>query len=155
MKIKVLALSAVAAFMVACGGGSTPEDVAKNFHEALTAQEWDKAKDLATESGKKNIDQAKEFSESMGALGGEKPAKPEIEEVKCDTKENESTCTCKEKGGKETKYTLKKEGDKWLVDYSKLGNMGGETPTEETTPVEEPAMDETAPVEETEAPVEE
>lgn len=138
MKIKVLALSAVAAFMVACGGGSTPEDVAKNFHVALTAQEWDNAKNLATEKGKEQVEAAKGMAESMGALGGEKPAKPEIEEVKCDTKENTSECTCKEKGGKETKYTLKKEGDKWLVDYNKLGNMGGEEPV-----MEEPAVEET------------
>lgn len=140
MKIKVLALSAVAAFMVACGGGSTPEDVAKNFHEAIVAQEWDKASDLATAKGKEQVKSAKDMAESMGALGGEKPTKPEVEKVTCETKEAESNCTCTEKGGKETKYTLKKEGDKWLVDYNKLGNMGGDVPVEE--PTEEPAVEE-------------
>ncbi|HRE75859.1 MAG TPA: hypothetical protein PK637_16450 [Flavobacteriales bacterium] len=155
MKIKVLALSAVAAIMVACGGGSTPEDVAKKFHTAITTQDWGTAKDLATTKGKEQVDAAKGMAESMGALGGaEKPAAPEIEEVKCETKEAESTCTCKEKGGKETVYNLKKENDKWVVDYSKMGNMGGgdmeptPEPEPEPTDVEGEATEgEVAPVE--------
>lgn len=126
--MRLLTLSAVATFLFACGGGSTPEDVAKNFHEAITGQEWDKAKDLATAKGKEQVDAAKQMAESMGAMGGSKAEKAEAETVTCtEVKDDATTCTCKDKGtGKETKYELKKEGDKWLVDYNKLGAGAGD-----------------------------
>lgn len=155
MKIKLLTLSAVATFLFACGGGTSPDEVAKNFHEAITAQDWSTAKDLATTKGKEQVDAAKQMAESMGALGGEKPAKPEIESVKCDEpKDNKTTCTCKEKGGKETKYELEKEGDKWAVNYNKLG-AGGDIAPEGEEMMEEVETEVDEAVEDVEGAVEE
>lgn len=155
MKIKLFALSAVATLLFACGGGSKPEDVAKAFHEAITTQDYAAASDLATEEGKKQVDAAKQMTESLGGAAGEKPAKPTVKEVKCDEpKEDKTTCTCTEEGGKATKYELQKVNDKWLVNYNKLGGMdpgaGAEEPvmeesTEEVT--EDTTATEAAPVE--------
>lgn len=153
MKIKLLTLSAVATLLLACGGGTSPEDVAKNFHVAITSQDWSTAKNLASTKGKEQVDAAKQMAESMGALGGEKPVKPEVEKVACDEpKEDKTICTCTDKGGKETKYELVKEGDKWAVNYNKLG-VGGELPAMEEPAMEEPATDE-EPVEGEEVEVE-
>ena len=158
MKIKLFALSAVATFMFACGGGgNTPEAVTESFHKALADQNYDKAADMATEEGKKNVESLKSVA-GMAAMGGEEPAKTEVKitEVKCDTKETTATCTCKEEGGKETKYDLVKKDDKWLVDYKKgLGGEGMEDMETEEEVIEEEVIEEdttteAAPVEEVE-----
>jgi len=156
MKIKLLALAAVATFMFACGGGDTPEKVAEDFHKSLGEKDFAKAKGLATKKGEKDIQTLEEMSKSMGAMGGEEKAeKVEIEKVTCaEVKDDKTTCTCKEKNGKETKYNMVKEDGKWKVDYSKMGDMGGgETPIEpepimeEEVEVEEEATDEATTVE--------
>ncbi len=127
MKLRILAFSAVAAFLFACGGAKTPESVAEAFHKALAAQEYDEASKLATAKGKESIKSLKEMNSQLSSMGGgeSEKKKVEVESVKCDVKEKEANCVCKDKDGKETKYKLLQQEDKtWLVDYDKLGGLG-------------------------------
>jgi hypothetical protein len=148
MKIKLFALSAVATFLFACGGGNSPEDITKKFHTAMLEQNYDKAAELATEKGKENINGLKTMGAAMGGESGKEAKKFE---VKCDEVKGETVnCTCTEEGGNTVTYELVKKDDKWWVDYKKAG-----MDPEMTEPVmEEEVIEEEAPVETEEAPVE-
>jgi hypothetical protein len=141
MKLRILALAALASLFVACGGGkNTPESVTERFHKSLTEADYSTAKSLATEEGKKSIESLESMANMGNAMGNkEEKKKVEIKEVKCETKETDAVCTCKSvEGGEEktTTYNLVKKDDKWLVDYKKLDLGGGDmnmTPESDTT----------------------
>ena len=124
MKLRILAVAAVASIFVACGGGkNTPESVTERFHKALVEA------DYSTEEGKKSLESLESMASMGNAMGGkEEKKKVEIKEVKCETKEADAVCTCKSvEGGEEktTTYNLVKKDDKWVVDYKKLDLGGG------------------------------
>ena len=109
--------------------------VAEEFHNALNKKDYSKAKELATEKGQTDLNTL----ESMGAVSTTTPE--ELEKVTCEeAKDDRTSCTCVDKSGKETTYTLIKTEGKWKVDYSKLGNV-------ETVPEPEPIESDTAVVE--------
>lgn len=137
MKLRILAVAAIASIFVACGGGkNTPESVTERFHKALTEADYSTAKSLATEEGKKSIESIESMANMGNAMGSkEEKKKVEIKEVKCETKEADAVCTCKSlEGGEEktTTYNLVKKDDKWVVDYKKLDLGGGMEMNNET-----------------------
>lgn len=130
LKLAVVAVIIVA--INACGSKTdTPEAVAEKFLTHLNKKEYAEAKKLGTEQTSQWVD----MMESFSSIGGEQEQKEaKIENIKCDTKEETSTCTYLS-DGKEEKIELVKKDGKWLVDMKK---EGGETP-----PVDEP-VDSTA-----------
>lgn len=117
-----LALAFVALVIVgACSNSaSDPKDVAEKFMNHLSAKEYDKAKELGTESTVQMIEMMKSFSGVEGATQTE-PEK--IENMKCETNGDKATCTFT-KNGEEDKIELVKQDGKWLVDMKKETPMG-------------------------------
>jgi hypothetical protein len=152
---KVVSLLLVVVAIVAfnsCKKSDTPEAVAEKYLKAMETLKFDDAKALATEESKGTID----MMAQLATMGGEEAkkaaaeAKIEIKEMKCETKEDVSDCTCKVNNGKEEKavpvHLVKKDG-KWLVEQKKEGGA----PAEEVAP----ATDSTATATTTEEPAKE
>ncbi len=148
--LKFAAVALIAVFVVACSGGNGPETNAKAYLDALNAEDFDKAKEFATEDTKGMLD----FMKQIATMGGEKKEakeKKEIKDLKC-TVEGDTTATCTYMAGdKEEKLNMKKSGEKWLVHQPKENPMGGgeeggamegdagTTDTSATAPAAEPA----------------
>jgi hypothetical protein len=129
-----LAVVAVIIFAInACGSKTdTPEAVAEKFLGHLNKKEYADAKKLGTEQTQQMID----MMESFGSVGGDQEKKDvKVENMKCTTDADKSSCTYTSEG-KEEKIELVKKDGKWLVDMKKEGT--GETPPTE------PATDSTA-----------
>lgn len=111
----VLAAAVIAFAFTSCGGdANTPEKVAEKFVQHVAKGEIDEAKKLATEDVQGTLDLMK---------GGEKSGKEvKIEDMKCDTKENDSKCTFK-KDGVADEVELKKVDGNWKI--SKFNKEGG------------------------------
>lgn len=125
-KLAIIAVIVVA--INACGGKKdTPEAVAEKFLNHLNKKEYAEAKKLGTEQTGQMIDMMESFSTIGGATEEKKESK--IENLKCDTKEDKSTCTYTA-DGKEEKIDLVKKDGKWLVDMKKEGS-GEPAPTNE------------------------
>ena len=122
--LKLAAFALIAVFVVACSGGNGPETTAKAYIDALNAEDFEKAKEFATEDTKGMLDFMKQIS-SMGGEKKEAKEKKEIKDLKC-TVEGDTTATCTYMAGdKEEKLNLKKSGEKWLVHMPKENPMGG------------------------------
>ena len=127
MKLRTVLVGAVAGLLLtACGGGSSPDEVTKQFAQALADGDCDKAKGMA-------IDEAETSVQGLIDAGCES-YKTEIKSVNCETKEETASCTCEEnRDGMEMtfKYELKQVDGEWKVaSYNKdLGmdmDLGGE-----------------------------
>lgn len=119
LKLAVLAIAIVA--INACGSKTeTPEAVAEKFLNHLNKKEYAEAKKLGTEQTQEYVNTMETFS----SMGGEEKKDVKIENLKCDTKEDKSTCTYMS-DGKEDKINLLKKDGKWLVDMAK---ETGDTP---------------------------
>jgi hypothetical protein len=133
LKLAVVAVIIVA--MNACGSKTdTPEAVAEKFLNHLNKKEYAEAKKLGTE----NTSQWVDMMESFSSIGGDQEQKEaKIENIKCDTKEDVSTCTYLS-DGKEEKLNLVKKDGKWLVDMKKEGteNPPEDVPADSTATTE-------------------
>jgi len=119
MKIKFLILSIASCLVIAsCGKKveNTPEGVTTAFVEALSAKDFDGAKEYCTKTSGAVIDGMKSFA----AMAPEtKLAKTE---VKCETNGDKATCKfCCAEGKEEETYNLVKEDGNWKVEYVKSG----------------------------------
>lgn len=131
--LKITALAFLAVFVYACsaGSGSGPEKVAKAYLDALHDEDYDKAKEFATEDTKGFLDFMKNISAMSGEKKEEAKEKKEIKDIKC-TIEGDTTAVCtymvddkSENAGKEENIHLRKTGDKWLVHQPKENPMDG------------------------------
>ena len=131
--LSLIAFSLIAFFIVSCSGGEGPEVAAKAYLDAINAQDFDKAKEFATEDSKGMIDIMKQIS----AMSGEKKEATEkqvINDLKCKIEgDTTATCTYLTAEKEEKTITLKKTSDKWLVFMPKENPMGG---GEEGAPME-------------------
>lgn len=130
-----LALVAIVALVFnACSSSDTPEKVAEKFLTALGKKDYDAAKGLATKESQGTIDMIASISK-MGVSQENKDAKePKVENIKCDTKEDKSTCTYTS-DGQEQKIELMKENGKWLVSMKKENPMENTTTPVDSTSV--------------------
>jgi hypothetical protein len=122
--LKAAAFSMIAVFFVACAGSEGPETTAKAYLDAVTANDFEKAKEFATEESKGMLD----FMKQISAMGGEKAAeeKKSYSDLKC-TVSGDTTAVCTYKAAdKEETINMKKSGEKWLVHQPKENPMGGE-----------------------------
>jgi hypothetical protein len=119
---------AVVSLLFSCSGGSGPEESAKNYIEALNAEDFDKAKEFATKESAGMLD----FMKSISSMSGEKKAdstKQEIKDLKCVIEAGDSLAVCTFMvDGKEEKLNMKKVEDKWLAHQPKEGPPGGLDP---------------------------
>jgi hypothetical protein len=110
----VLAAAIIAIAFTSCGGGAdTPEKVAEKFLNHMAKQEFADAKKLATGDALEMI----KTIESFATLGDDSEADaeaPKIENMKCETTEEASTCTYTQDGVDQSIELQKVEG-KWLV----------------------------------------
>jgi hypothetical protein len=121
LKLAVVAIIIVA--FNACGSKTdTPEGVAEKFLNHMAKKEYAEAKKLGTEQTGQWVDMMESFGQIGGTEGEQKETK--VENLKCDTKEDKSSCTYTT-DGKEEKIDLIKKDGKWLVDMKK---EGGENP---------------------------
>lgn len=131
--LSLIAFSLIAFFIVSCSGGEGPEVAAKAYLDAINAQDFDKAKEFATEDSKGMID----FLKQISAMSGEKKEATEkqvINGLKCKIEgDTTATCTYLTAEKEEKTITLKKSSDKWLVFMPKENPMGG---GEEGAPME-------------------
>ena len=112
----------VAVFLNSCSSNS-PEKVAEKFLNHLNKKEYADAKKLATKESESWIDMMSSLS--TGDTKDQKPA-GKIEDLKCKTEADKSTCTYKQ-DGKDESLNLIKQGDKWLVDMKKENPMNSMT----------------------------
>ena len=131
--LSLIAFSLIAFFIVSCSGGDGPEVVAKAYLDAINAQEFDKAKEFATEDSKGMID----FLKQISAMSGEKKEAAEkqvVNDLKCKIEgDTTAVCTYLTAAKEEKTINLKKTADKWLVSMPKENPMGG---GEEGAPME-------------------
>lgn len=110
----VLAAALIAIAFTSCGGGAdTPEKVAEKFLNHMAKQEYADAKKLATGDALEMI----KTIESFATLGDDSEAEadvPKIENMKCETTEDASSCTYTQDGVDQS-IELQKVEDKWLV----------------------------------------
>jgi hypothetical protein len=122
--LKVMAIALVAVFIVSCGGSEGPETTAKAYLDAITAKDFEKAKEYSTEESKAMLDMLKQFA----SMGGEqeKTEAATYSDLKC-TVSGDTTAVCTYKSAeKEESINLKKVEAKWLVHQPKENPMGGE-----------------------------
>jgi len=124
---KALMLATVVAFIFlgACKQAEKPEDVAKKFLTSIGKFEWDKAKELSTDSAKTTLDMMAMFT------AGQKPQaeiKFEIKDAKIEGDKAIVNYMNDKNEPKELKL-VQKDG-KWLVDYKKEMPPMGDTPPE-------------------------
>lgn len=113
------------AILASCSSGGGAEKVATDYLTALKENNVAKAKELGTTDTQQMLDQMSQLNML--------PTIEEVKDVKCTEEGETAKCTyCCTKGGND-ELTLKKEGDKWLVDEKK------ETGGTESAPIEEPA----------------
>jgi hypothetical protein len=123
--LSLIAFSLIAFFIVSCSGGEGPEVAAKAYLDAINAQEFDKAKEYATEESKGMID----FLKQISAMSGEKKEGAEkqiVKDLKCKIEgDTTAVCTYLTAEKEEKSINLKKTADKWLVSMPKENPMGG------------------------------
>lgn len=143
----ILVLSAIAVFVVSCGGGTKPEPTAEQYLKLVADGEFDKAGELGTQDTKDMLNMLKQFS-----MGQKPEKKNEVKDVKCTVEAGDSTavCTycCNDKGENGTLKMLK-VSSKWMVNEKKempagdMGAMPGDTTNVgaevNEAPVQEPA----------------
>ena len=131
--LSLIAFSLIAFFIVSCSGGEGPEVAAKAYLDAMNAQDFEKAKEFATEESKGMID----FMKQISAMSGEKKegaAKEVVNDLKCKIEgDTTAVCTYLTAEKEEKSINLKKTADKWLVNMPKENPMGG---GEEGAPME-------------------
>ena len=134
--MKKLLFSAVAtlamAFALTSCSDNGPKATAKKFLESYAHMEYAAAKEVSTEATKKQLEGLEQM---MGVMGGvDKKAKEEARKVTLDLKEpkmvNDSTATVdyilsNEPGATKNLKLVKQKG-KWLAEWSKMGDMGGD-----------------------------
>ena len=124
-KLTVVLLAVV--FLNSCASNS-PEKVAEKFLNHLNKKEYAEAKKLATKESESWID----MMSSLGTGDTKEVKEPgKIEDLKCKTEADKSTCTYKQ-DGKDESLNLIKQGDKWLVDMKKENPMNTMTNTMNT-----------------------
>jgi hypothetical protein len=122
-KALMLATAVAFIFLGACKQAEKPQDVAKKFLTSMAKFEWDKAKDLATDSAKTTLDMLAMFT------AGQKPQgepKFEIKDTKIEGDKAIVSYLDDKNEPKELKL-VQKDG-KWLVDFKKETPPMGETP---------------------------
>ncbi|MCD4793044.1 MAG: DUF4878 domain-containing protein [Bacteroidales bacterium] len=106
-------------FMVSCGGSSdNPQDVAKNFMEALTDQDYDKAKDLGTENTIMMIGMIESMA-SMAPEGEEAEDMGEITWGETEIDGDKATCFYSTPDKADQQVDLLKVDGDWKVDMKK------------------------------------
>jgi hypothetical protein len=127
-KLLIGASLAVAGLMFSCSGGAGPEESAKNYIEALNAEDFEKAKEFATKESAGMLD----FMKSIASMSGEKKAdapKKEVKDIKCKIEAGDSLAVCTfVVDGKEEKLDMKNIDGKWLAHQPKEGPPGGLDP---------------------------
>ena len=105
--------------IAACGGGNrkTPQDAAQGFLDAISAGDYDGAREYCTEGTKGNLTLLETFS-GLGA----NPSQGKFEITREDVQGDYATVYYN-KEGSEQFVRLHKEGDQWLVLANK-GDMG-------------------------------
>lgn len=121
----MLVAAAAFIFLGACKQAEKPEDVAKKFLTHIGNYEWDKAKELATDSAKSTLDMLAMFTTGQKPQG---EPKFEIKETKIEG-DNAVVNYLNDKGEPKEMKLVQKDG-KWLVDFKKEMPPMGE---EETT----------------------
>ena len=122
MKLRTLLVGAVAGlFLTACGGGQSPEDVTRDFVQALADGDCDKAMGMAVENAKESV----QGSIDAGCV----KYSTEIKSVDCGDASGDSvSCKCEEDrdGMAQTyNYDLTKVDGNWKVsNYAKDFDMG-------------------------------
>ena len=110
----VLAAAIIAIAFTSCGGGAdTPEKVAEKFLNHMAKQEYAEAKKLATGDALEMIKTIESFA-TLGDEGEAEVEAPKIENMKCETTEEASSCTYTQ-DGVDNKIELEKVEGKWLV----------------------------------------
>jgi|GEM_PF-1107682 len=121
--LKQIALAALVALIVACGGGDTPKSVAENFLKALNKMDYEAAKKYGSEDTGKLLDMMSGFAKMMPD-SAKKERSFEIKDEKIEG--DKATVTYTESGeeGIQSLNLVKVEG-KWKVSMSK-DSMNGE-----------------------------
>lgn len=127
-KLLIGASLAVAGLLFSCSGGAGPEESAKNYIEALNAEDFEKAKEFATKESAGMLD----FMKGIAGMSGEKKdeaSKKEIKDLKCKVEAGDSVAVCTfVVDGKEEKLDMKNVDGKWLAHQPKEGPPGGMDP---------------------------
>lgn len=126
--LKLAAIALVAVFVYACSGGSSPEKNAKEYLDAMNAEDFDKAKEFCTKETGGMLDMMKSLTASMGSKKDTSKTEVEIKDLKCVISgDTTAVCTyCCTKEGQPGELKMKKEGDKWLAHQPKENPMGGD-----------------------------
>jgi hypothetical protein len=145
--MKKFLLSLASAFLLAITiiscNSNTPKATAEKFLNGLYHMDYKEAKAVSTEDTKKMLDMMEQFSGMMpdSSKQSAKKIKVDIKDVKEEGDKATVIYTTSASTG-EQKLDLVKQNGKWLVQYSKQDNGGGES----TEPAEEPAMTDTSAV---------
>lgn len=115
LKLGFVLLAAVVLFN-ACGGSGDPKPVAEKFLKHLNAQEYDKAKEYATESTATLLD----MMAGMSDMADEDATAEETEIVmgECTVDGDNATCNYTADGAEESIDLVKQDGE-WKVDMKK------------------------------------
>jgi hypothetical protein len=115
---KLLTFSLIAFLIVSCSQGEGPEVVAKDFIDAISAEDFDKAKEFATDESKEYIDFFK-LANGMKGKNKEDAEKLVVKDLKCKIEGDTSAVCTFLRGEKEEGLHLKKTSGKWLVSMQK------------------------------------
>ncbi len=112
--------------VAACsGGGSSPADVASDFSKAVYDKDWEKAKELSTESSAQMIDMIASMAAMSENMGGDSLKVEEKEPFKFEvvkdsvSEDGEKAFVYYQDKGEEKKMELKKVDGEWKVVFSK------------------------------------
>jgi len=127
--LNLIAFSLITFLFVSCSQGEGPEVVAKAFIDAISAEDFDKAKEFATDESKEYIDFFKLLN-GMKGMNKEDAGKLVVKDLKCKI-EGDTTAVCNFlRGEKEEGLHLKKTAGKWLVSMQKEIPTGSEAEKE-------------------------
>jgi hypothetical protein len=122
-KTTILFVALTTIIITSCTSKSTPEGVATDFLNALMAQKWDDAKQLATSESAETIDMIKGFADQTGDTAMVMGFEIIKEQTKIEG--DKASIVAKDESGLEMPMNLVKVDGKWKVDYSLKTIMGG------------------------------
>jgi hypothetical protein len=118
--LKLIAFSLITFLIVSCSGSKGPEEAVKGYFDAVNAQDYEKAKEYATEESKGIIDLWKKIFPEKNE-GAEKEI---VKDLKCKIEgDTSAVCTYFNAKNKEQSVKVKKIADKWLIDLAKENLM--------------------------------
>ncbi len=115
--IAILSIS----FLASCGGGGSPEDVAKEFGQAMLDGDVEAAQEVSTEEAAKLMPLIiGMMSSRVGEMSDEekKEALAELDTMECKVEGEKAKCGPK---GKSQSLELKQVDGEWKVDFNKKG----------------------------------